>query len=104
MFCSLKTFSQTLLLRKTSFGSGTVVGDRLVVVGGRTGGTTTTNRTQIWDGKSWTLGPDLPLTLEQHCTVRINSTHLMITGGLSSVAPINRFDRGIIMDVRNYFK
>ena len=54
----------------------------------------------MFDGKVWSLGPSLAQPLEQHCTVRLNSTHLMITGGLLSLVPIVRFDGGIIMDVR----
>ena len=99
----LKEISSSLLLRRTSFASGSVVGKSLVVVGGRTGGTTTTDRTQIFSGNSWTFGPSLPLPLEQHCTVTLNSTHLLVTGGLSSLLPILRFDGGIILDVRNHF-
>ena len=54
----------------------------------------------MFDGKVWILGPSLTQPLEQHCTVRLNSTHLMITGGLLSLLPIIRFDGGIILDIR----
>ena len=54
----------------------------------------------MFDGKVWSLGPSLAQPLEQHCTVRLNSTHLMITGGLLSLLPIIRFDGGIILDIR----
>ena len=54
----------------------------------------------MFEGNTWSLGPSLPWPLEQHCTVRLNSTHILITGGLLSLVPIVRFDGGIIMDVR----
>ena len=75
--------------------------NRLVVVGGRTGGVTTTDTTQIFNGKYWTFGPSLPVSLEQHCAVPLNSSHLMISGGLKNVVPIIRFDGGIIIDIRS---
>ena len=65
------------------------------------GGLSTTGTTQIFDGKAWSLGPSLPQPLEQHCTVRLNSSHLMVTGGLLSLLPIIRFDGGVILDIRS---
>ena len=85
--------------RGVSFATGTVINNSLVVVGGRTGGFSTTEKTQIFDGKSWRFGPSLPQPLEQHCTVKLNSTHLMMTGGLENIAPILRNDRAIIFDL-----
>ena len=56
--------------------------------------------TQIFDGKTWSLGPSIGQPLEQHCTVRLNSTHILITGGLLSLVPIIRFDGAILLDIR----
>ena len=56
--------------------------------------------TQIFDGKTWSLGPSIGQPLEQHCTVRLNSTHLLVTGGLLSLSPIVRFDAAILLDIR----
>ena len=82
------------LLEARAFSSsnqGIALGS-LVVVGGRSG-QVTLNTTEIWKPKTgkWQFGPTLPYPVEQHCSVKINSSHLLITGGLGSVEPIKRY-------------
>ena len=66
----------------------------LSVVGGRSG-QVTLNTTEIWKPKTgkWQFGPTFPYPVEQHCSVKINSSHLLITGGLGSVEPIKRYKK-----------
>ena len=64
----------------------------LVILGGRSG-QATLDTSEVWQPSSrkWESGPNLPRPVEQHCTVKINSTHLLITGGLGSTEPIHRY-------------
>ena len=64
----------------------------LVILGGRSG-QATLDTSEVWQPSSrkWESGPNLPRPVEQHCTVKINSTHLLITGGLGSIEPIHRY-------------
>ena len=34
--------------------------------------------TEIWDGRSFTPGPELPVPMSSHCQVTINSTHIFV--------------------------
>ena len=64
----------------------------LMILGGRSG-QATLETSEVWQPSTgkWESGPNLPRPVEQHCTVKINSTHLLITGGLGSIEPIHRY-------------
>ena len=68
----------------------------LLILGGRSG-QATLDTSEVWQptARKWESGPNLPHPVEQHCTVKINSTHLLITGGLGSIEPIHRYNIGI---------
>ena len=40
--------------------------------------------TELWDGERWSSHDPLPETLHSHCLVRLNNTHVFLTGGHSS--------------------
>ena len=79
-----------------------MVNNTMIIVGGRQEGETTLSSSEIWRNhdQRWVMGPQLPFTIEQHCSVSINNTHILLTGGLKNVAPIDRFNGGYILDVR----
>ena len=41
--------------------------------------------TEIYESGEFRAGPDMPQALFNHCTVRINETHSIITGGQDGV-------------------
>jgi non-specific serine/threonine protein kinase len=63
-------------------GAAAVVGDQIVVVGGRTGGKTETNvkQTEIFNGKSWRDAPDIPVPGD-HLAGVTDGTYLYAIGG-----------------------
>jgi serine/threonine protein kinase len=63
-------------------GAAVVVGDQIVVIGGRTGGKTQTNvkTTEIYDGKSWRDAPDIPVPGD-HLAGVTDGTYLYAIGG-----------------------
>ena len=84
------------LLEPRAFSSSNqgIAPGSLLVVGGRSG-QVTLNTTEIWKPRAgkWQFGPTFPYPVEQHCSVKINSSHLLITGGLGSVEPIKRYKK-----------
>ena len=63
-------------------GAAVVVGDQIVVIGGRTGGKTQTNvkTTEIYNGKSWRDAPDIPVPGD-HLAGVTDGTYLYAIGG-----------------------
>ena len=63
-------------------GAAVVVGDQIVVVGGRTGGKTETEvkTTEIYNGKSWHDAPDIPVPGD-HLAGVTDGTYLYAIGG-----------------------
>ena len=63
-------------------GAAVVVGDQIVVVGGRTGGKTETEvkPTEIYNGKSWHDAPDIPVPGD-HLAGVTDGTYLYAIGG-----------------------
>ena len=63
-------------------GAAVVVGDQIVVVGGRTGGKTQTEvtTTEIYNGKSWHDAPDIPVPGD-HLAGVTDGTYLYAIGG-----------------------
>ena len=91
-----------VILRGRAFATSVMVNNTIMAIGGREEGETTLSSTEIWRGNDhgWVIGPQLPFPIEQHCSVSLNKTHIILVGGLKNVAPIDRFDGGIILDVR----
>ena len=48
----------------------------------------------------WGPGPDLPWPLEQSCVVSLNTSHVLIIVGLTSLEPIQRLDSAYFFNVR----
>jgi len=51
------------------------------VTGGHSSSQNTKSSTEIWDNKTWRLHTPLPLALNKHCLVKVNSTHVFLAGG-----------------------
>ena len=73
----------------------------MLVVGGRTVGDVTLDTTEILrlPSRRWDRGPALPYPVEQHCTVRLNNSHILVTGGIGGLEPILRYPAGFILDI-----
>merc|ERR1712142_181806 len=52
-----------------------------------TGGSSEESSTEIWDGENWKSSINLPKRLIGHCMVKINSSHVFITGGQDNDGP-----------------
>ncbi|MCU1451322.1 MAG: protein kinase, partial [Acidimicrobiales bacterium] len=80
-----------------SAGAAAVAGDKLVVFGGQAEGKLVA-QTEVWDGKRWTDGPDLP-TPRDHLAAASDGTYVYAVGGRllaadKNVAAFERFDPG----------
>jgi len=60
-------------------------------------GVTALSSSQVYDFSrmEWVEGPELPLPMQCHCKVKLNSTHTMVTGGFSTE---NQEGRAFIYD------
>ena len=56
----------------------------LLFIGGYAGGSLKTS--EILSNGTFSPGPALPMAVEQHCMIRLNETHSMLTGGFDSVS------------------
>ena len=85
-------FPSLLESRTFSSSSSGLTPGSLMILGGRSG-QATLDTSEVWQPTTskWESGPNLPHPIEQHCTVKINSTHLLVTGGLGSLEPIHRY-------------
>ena len=74
----------------------------MMVLGGRGEDGATLSSTEVWSSEAgdWAPGPYLPWPLEQSCVVNINTSHLLITGGLTSLEPIQRLDSAYFFNIR----
>ena len=73
----------------------------LIVIGGRTEELTTLSSSEMLSGEdnSWVAGPDLGWPLEQSCGVTLNTSHVILVGGMTSITPIVRHDSAYIVNV-----
>ena len=76
-------------------GAAAVAGNKLVVFGGQANGKLVPE-TEVWDGKSWSDGPNLP-TPRDHLASASDGTHVYAVGGRmlsadKNVATVDRFD------------
>ena len=73
-----------------------------MVLGGRGEDGATLSSTEVWsvEAGDWVSGPSLPWPLEQSCVVSLNTTHILIPGGLTSLEPIHRLDSAYFFDIR----
>jgi len=51
------------------------------VTGGYDSDKENTDSTELWDGQSWRSHDPLPVPTKDHCLVRLNHTHVFLTGG-----------------------
>jgi len=73
--------------RKRAWASSAVLADGswLVMMGqGQSGEMTHTSEIYNISTQSWTTGPEFPLMQSGHCTVSLNTTHLLLVGGWKS--------------------
>jgi serine/threonine protein kinase/N-acetylneuraminic acid mutarotase len=67
------------LKRPRAAGAAAVVGDRIVVVGGQTGGRLV-DATEVFDGKKWSVGANMP-TPREHLAATSDGKSLYAVGG-----------------------
>lgn len=58
----------------------------IVFSGGYVSEGNATKTTEIFENGRFRDGPDLPLGLADHCMIRVNVTHSILTGGLPRVS------------------
>lgn len=58
-----------------------VIGKKLFITGGQTEPFLMTKTTVVWDGDTWDQGPDLPISLTDHCAVQLDDRTTLIAGG-----------------------
>ena len=96
--------SKLKYFRARAFASMVSLNKTLMVIGGRFSEMTTLSSTEILtpDTDQWTPGPDLgpELRVEQSCVVSINSSSVIIVGGIKTISPIVRHESGFIVNVR----
>jgi non-specific serine/threonine protein kinase len=74
-------------------GAAAVAGDKLVLFGGQADGKLV-HQTEVWDGSSWSDGPDLP-TPRDHLAAASDGTYVYAVGGreLSADKNLGAFER-----------
>lgn len=77
----------------------------MMVLGGRDKAGATLSSTEVWSPEAgdWVRGPELPWPLEQSCVVSLNTSHVLIIGGLTSLKPIQRLDSAYFFNIRCLF-
>jgi non-specific serine/threonine protein kinase len=78
-----------------SAGAAAVAGDKLVVFGGQADGKLV-HQTEVWDGTSWSDGPDLP-TPRDHLAAASDGTYVYAVGGRDlsadkNIGALERYD------------
>lgn len=58
-----------------------MIGKKLFITGGQTEPFLMTKTTVVWDGDTWDQGPDLPISLTDHCAVQLDDRTTLIAGG-----------------------
>jgi hypothetical protein len=74
-------------------------GNRTVLIGGTISGRALAT-TEVYDGRSWSSGPELAVPRVKHAAVALPDRRILVVGGASSIEGRKRFDSTELIDLQ----
>lgn len=91
-------YAGAMAQERTRAAAATMSGDKMLVAGGKSG-ENLLKTTEIFDGSNFAAGPDIPVSVTEHCLVRLAGEKFFLAGGRTSASEAST--KAWILDMRS---